>query len=266
MSELSVDGAHDLTVTVLACEAGRSSGYLLDHDGRRLLIDCGPTVLAALHPDGPHGLDGVIITHSHADHCADLIGLAFAAQFPVPARARIPLWLPAEAIDTVRGMDDLFGVPTLAALRRPIEQSFHIRPLDLDGTSTVEPLPGLHLTAYEAKHAVRSAALRFEAGCSSMAFSSDTALTESLETAAHDVDLFVCEATYLSATSAQLEQHGHLTAAQAGHLAAAGEVRSLLLTHLSRVEDADQARADAGKAYDGPIQVACRGLVLSPTR
>ena len=31
-----------LELTVLACEAGRSSGYLLRHGTARILIDCGP--------------------------------------------------------------------------------------------------------------------------------------------------------------------------------------------------------------------------------
>ena len=37
-----------LELTVLACEAGRSSGYLLRHGTTAILIDCGPGVIRAL--------------------------------------------------------------------------------------------------------------------------------------------------------------------------------------------------------------------------
>jgi ribonuclease BN (tRNA processing enzyme) len=58
------------------------------------------------------------------------------------------------------------------------------------------------LTAFAAKHAVPSAALRFEDRSSGrvIAFSSDTADCEGVRAAARDADLFVCEATYLTAS------------------------------------------------------------------
>ena len=54
---------------------GAQSGYLIEDDGRRLLLDCGPGVLArlrALYGGWPR-VDAVVITHWHLDHWGDLV-------------------------------------------------------------------------------------------------------------------------------------------------------------------------------------------------
>src|SRR5262249_41664438 len=50
------------------------SGYMLEADGRRVLLDCGPGVLgrlreSALWPE----VDAIAITHWHLDHWGDLV-------------------------------------------------------------------------------------------------------------------------------------------------------------------------------------------------
>ena len=50
-----------------------SSGYLLEHHGFHLLIDCGSGVLSKLQTIiEPENLHGLIISHYHADHIADI--------------------------------------------------------------------------------------------------------------------------------------------------------------------------------------------------
>jgi ribonuclease BN (tRNA processing enzyme) len=50
------------------------SGYLVEHDGFRLLIDPGyailPRLLQGLDADE---VDAVLVSHGHPDHCADLM-------------------------------------------------------------------------------------------------------------------------------------------------------------------------------------------------
>jgi ribonuclease BN (tRNA processing enzyme) len=253
-------------LTVLSSAAGRSSGYLLEAAGRRVLVDCGPGAVAALASHGgPEGLDAVAVTHAHADHCLDLMAMGYALRFPDPPDRRIPLLLPASMTEVARRFDDLFGVPTSATMARPIAQSFTLRPLALARPEPVELFPGLSLEAFPARHAVESAALRFTASGVVVTFSSDTTWAESVVAAASGASLFVCEATYLEADAATLERNGHLTARMAGRLAQVSGARSLLLSHLSYPTDAARAIADAGEAYDGsgPIEVAAPGRTLS---
>lgn len=71
---------------------------------------------------------------------------------------------------------------------------------------------------------------------------------------------------FLSEESALAADYGHLTAAQAGQVAAACGVRRLVLTHFSeRYSHADEPRfvEEAGKAYSGEIVVA-RDLMRIP--
>ena len=197
-------------LTVLTSAAGRSSGYLLEAAGRRVLVDCGPGVVGALTAHGgPEGLDAVVVTHAHADHCLDLMGMGYALRCPDPLDRRLPLLLPEGTAVVAGQLDDLFGVPTSPAMARPIAQSFALRPLSLARPESVELFPGLSLEAFPARHPVQSAALRFTVGGAVVAFSSDTTWAEPVVAAASDASLFVCEATYLAADQATLERHGH---------------------------------------------------------
>jgi ribonuclease BN (tRNA processing enzyme) len=58
-------------------EPGRAcSGFAVDWDGYRLVLDLGYATLPRLLAHWPDGeLDAVAITHEHPDHCVDLHGL-----------------------------------------------------------------------------------------------------------------------------------------------------------------------------------------------
>jgi ribonuclease Z len=82
------------------------------------------------------------------------------------------------------------------------------------------------------------------------AFVMDTAPCEGAEELADGVDLLVAESTFSDEDAGLAGQYRHLTAGQAGDLAAGGGVGTLLLTHFSaRYEDVvplvGQARARA---------------------
>lgn len=60
-------------------EKEATSGYLLEHDGYRLLVDCGSGVLAQLQSFiSVRDIDAVILSHYHHDHVADIGPLQFA--------------------------------------------------------------------------------------------------------------------------------------------------------------------------------------------
>lgn len=63
------------------------------------------------------------------------------------------------------------------------------------------------------------------------------------------VDLLVIEATFLEADAALAAARGHLTAAQAGRLAAAARVGALCLTHISNRYDPAAVAAEAARWF-----------------
>jgi ribonuclease Z len=91
------------------------------------------------------------------------------------------------------------------------------------------------------------------------AFIMDTRLCDAVFELAEDTDLLVCESTYADADADLAARYGHLTAGQAGQVAAAAGARRLVLTHFSQRYDAaamPQLLRDAAAAYDGEIILA----------
>ena len=91
------------------------------------------------------------------------------------------------------------------------------------------------------------------------AFIMDTRLCDAAFALADDTDLLVCESTFSDAEADLADHWGHLTAGQAGQVAAAAGARRLVLTHFSQRYDAaamTQLRRDAAAAYDGEIILA----------
>jgi ribonuclease Z len=68
----------------------------------------------------------------------------------------------------------------------------------------------------------------------SFAFVMDTRLCLNAFRLAKDVDLLVCESTYLQTETEEAVAHGHLTAAQAARIAADSNAGLLVLTHFSQ--------------------------------
>jgi ribonuclease Z len=76
---------------------------------------------------------------------------------------------------------------------------------------------------------------------------------------AHDTDLLVCEATFVTGEEDLAERYGHLTAAQAARLAADAGARRLVLTHYSqRHPDRSVYATDAREIF--PATVAAHDL------
>jgi len=67
-------------------------------------------------------------------------------------------------------------------------------------------------------------------------------------------DLLVIESTFLAEDAGLASEYGHLTAAQAGRVAAECGVRRLVLTHFSqRYQDPDRFHDEAAEAFGGDV-------------
>ncbi len=74
---------------------------------------------------------------------------------------------------------------------------------------------------------------------------------------AADADLLVIESTFLSTEEDLAAESGHLTAAQAGQIAAQAGVRRLVLTHFSqRYRELAPFAEEAAKHFTGDIRLA----------
>ncbi len=81
----------------------------------------------------------------------------------------------------------------------------------------------------------------------------DAAHTDSLVEVARGADVLVIEATYLQADADMARHFGHLTAAQAAHLAVAAGVHRLILTHISRRYRESQVLEEAQAIFPSTV-------------
>jgi ribonuclease BN (tRNA processing enzyme) len=206
-------------LTVVGCSpswpnpGGAHSGYVLEHDGRRLLVDCGPGVLSRLRAaeDWPR-IDAIAITHFHLDHCGDLVAWLWGASMGTGSGTR--LYIPPAGREDLERLatrfDDVFDVHEYADGERFTAAGFEVTPRRV-----------LH-------YSQPTWALRVEAGDKTVAFSADTAPTPALVEVARDADLFLCEATLEDEDS---EPRGHMNAREAAAVALQANAKRLLLVH-----------------------------------
>jgi ribonuclease Z len=91
------------------------------------------------------------------------------------------------------------------------------------------------------------------------AFIMDTRLCDAAFELADGADMVVCESTFADTEAALAREYGHLTASQAGRIAAESRARLLVLTHFSQRyehDDGQQLAAQAATAFGGPVILA----------
>jgi ribonuclease Z len=91
------------------------------------------------------------------------------------------------------------------------------------------------------------------------AFVMDTRLCEAAFALADQADMLVCESTFAGTEAGLAREYGHLTAGQAGRIAAESGARLLVLTHFSqRYHSGDDRRLadEAASAFGGQVVLA----------
>ncbi len=250
-----------LRVTVVGCApayargAGRASScYLVETESRAIVLDLGQgsfAALAALRP--PETLDAVFVSHLHPDHGIDLVPLRHYLRYACTPPARVALHAPA---DIRRRYDVLIGEADFLA-------DLPGEPLE-SGEREVGPF---RLTVARVTHTDSSFAVRVAASGAhgpGLVYSGDCGRAEDLVPLIRPGDVLLCEASFGPGPS-PLEPGApsiHLTGAEAAGAAAQGSASRLVLTHILDEVDAQATRAQAQRAFPGPVELAKPGLVV----
>jgi ribonuclease BN (tRNA processing enzyme) len=237
-------------LTVIGCSpawpnpGGAHSGYLLEGTEGRLLVDCGPGVLARLRErDGWPRVDAIAITHFHLDHWGDLVPWVWGAMYRaggVAIEERPELWVHAGGRAVLEQFGQRFGFADM------FDRVFTVReyepPSFVAAGFRIDPVRLPHYT-------LETYGFRISNGAHVIAYSGDSGPSGRLVELARGVDLFVCEATLDRGDDDGLPR-GHLSADEAIEAAAAAGVKRLLLTH--RPSELD-GLVDVERAFDGMV-------------
>jgi ribonuclease BN (tRNA processing enzyme) len=241
-----LDQYMSVKLTVVGCSpawpnpGGAQSGYLLEGPGR-LLLDCGPGVLAKLRErEAWPTLDAIAVTHWHLDHWGDLVPWVWGATLGPGTEVDTPqLWVPPEGREMLSAIGGRLGQPEM------FEKAFDLHEYE-DGR-TFEAA-GFEVTPHRVLHYdLLAFGFRASANRTVVGYSGDSGPSEALPKLARDADLFVCEATLLR-TNPEGGTRGHLSADEALEAFQASGAKRLLLTHRPFERPLD---GSLEQAYDG---------------
>ena len=226
---------------------------LLRSDAGQVLVDCGPSTLAALRAErlDPCAVDTIALTHLHGDHFAGVPFLLMDAHYAAGRTRPLTIVGPTGAAAAVARAHEVF-FPGTGALRL----RFPLTWIELESRVAIEAGP-CRVTAFPVVHSTSTPCfgLRVELGGGVFAFSGDTEWTESLVEIAAGADLFLCECFGYDTAPPHHLSYAALDA-QRARLAC----RRLLLTHMGEEMLAKAAALGLDAAHDG----LC--LTVTPTR
>ncbi|HUG48977.1 MAG TPA: MBL fold metallo-hydrolase [Candidatus Limnocylindria bacterium] len=246
-----------MKLTVVGCASAytrrpgqASSCYLVEHEGRAVLLDMGQGSFAELaRYRAAEELGGVLVSHLHADHLVDLIPLRHYLRYEASLDGRVRLHGPAE-------------------LRLRFEQfqaeAGFMDPLPGDGLEPgVFELAGLRVEARHVTHIEDSYAFRLTPAGGpdrpGLVYSGDCARADDLLPLLHEGDTLLCEAAFGAGPGGG---GGHLTAQEAARVAAQGGVARLVLTHILDRHDSEAAKRAAEDRLGREVLLAQPGLTL----
>lgn len=212
-----------MKLTVLGCYGpypkakGACSGYLLEDENTKILIDCGNGVLSkyfAICSD-LNKLDAIFISHLHSDHMGDLLVLRYAigiGQMMGKIKKSIPIYLPSSPKDDYDRIQF-----NNAFIRNIIKEDSKIK------------VNNINVSFKKTDHPVECYAMAFEKGGKRFVYSGDTKYFDGLIDFVRGADLFLCEASVLEKD--RNENVPHLSAKQAAEIAVEAGIKRVLLTH-----------------------------------
>ena len=278
------------------------NGYVLRWDGEAILFDPGEGTQRQMLHAGVSATDltRICVTHFHGDHSLGLAGVVQRINLdrvPHPVTAHYPAsgeryFERLRYATAYHESADLRQAPVAAGGPVAVTAAFTLsaarlsHPVEAYGYRLDEPDGRRMLPERLAERGIRGPAvgrLQREGALDgvtleevseprpgqSFAFVMDTRLCPAVPALAAGCDLLVIESTFLDEDARLAEDHGHLTAGQAGQVAAEAGVRHLVLTHFSqRYPDSEEhadpfARQARAAGFTGELTVA-RDLMRVP--
>lgn len=225
------------------------SGYLFRSGGTTLWVDAGPGTFANLqrHID-PGEISAILLSHTHLDHVTDLFPYSYWKRYgPGASAPPVEVFAPsgaAEQLGALGGGADFGGHLTFRSI----------------GGDVIQEIGDFELRFCRTRHPVETYALRATAGSLTVAYTADTGPSQGVTHFVWGANLLIAEASLARESPETAEVH--MSAAQAGEMAARACVSQLALTHLVPGLDPAASRQRAGQEFRGEIVVTSDNLRL----
>ncbi len=228
---------------------GACSGYLVQSEDTTVLMDCGNGVFAKMRERIDYvDLDGIVISHLHADHILELVPYASGQRYGPRKRASPPrLIAPPGAPEAFAGMSEATRMTA-----EHIELAFDVSIYDPSDTVA---LGELRVRFQPVPHFIPTNAVELAGDGARLTYSADCGPNDELCAFAAGTDLLLIEATL------PVPDMGHLTAEQAGAHGARAGAKRVVLTHFSDELDVEWARAEGERGFGAPVDAAHEGAV-----
>jgi ribonuclease BN (tRNA processing enzyme) len=247
-----------LKLTVLGCSGSvpgpesPASGYLVEAEGYRLVLDLGHGAFGALQRYvRPADVDAVVVSHLHADHCIDLTAYIVALRYGADGyRCAGP-----------EGRIPIVGVPgtrdRLEAAYDPLARKLSLHEIFSFATPSAGELGPFSMSYAPMNHPTPTNGVRIEWNDRSLVYSADTGESADLVTLADGADVLLCEASV--APDEDFVPDLHLTGRMAGEHADKAGVDRLIITHVPPWNSRQVAADEAADAFHGAVEVATPG-------
>ena len=188
-----------MKITIIGCWGGfpkvgeATSGYLIEQDNFKLLLECGSGVLSLLQQKSDLGdLDAVLLTHYHYDHCCDIGPLQYARQIKTQLgqiNKPLPIYAPkGEFFNLLKWEDYTYG------------ENYE--------ESSILSVGPFHISFIKNVHPVEAYSIKIKCGSGTFSFTSDTSYFEGLNDFFYESDLLISECSF----------YAHMDGTNAGHL------------------------------------------------
>ncbi|RJF42590.1 MBL fold metallo-hydrolase [Actinomyces sp. 2119] len=260
-----------MRLTVIGCTGSMSgpdsaaSSYLVQAQGPgrdgavrtfSVVMDLGPGAMGQmLHHVDPADLDAVVISHCHADHMVDLVGMHVYRRWNPSGPLGPVLCLgPSDLLPRLRGVDGT-GEGEAYGTEFVFQTAVPGLPVQV-GPLTITPFPALH--------PVEAFGFRVEGPSEAsmqqrvtLAYTGDTDRCPSVDAMAEGVDLLLAEAAFVEHRDTATGMH--MTGRRAGELAAHAGAGRLVLTHIQPWTDPAVTLQEAAAVFTGPLEAATAG-------
>lgn len=220
-----------------------------------ILVDMGPGTMRRMceaRIDSKQ-IDLILITHFHPDHVSDLVPFLFASNYEYGA-------IRDESFHLVgpQGLEQFYDALVGTYGDWIVPKGGRLKMTEMNAQAPDRfTLGEVEVRSRPSAHTFPSLSYRIEADGVSVTVSGDTDVSDELVALARNSDLLVCE----SALPDGLKVPGHLIPSEAGRMAAAADVKRLVLTHFYPPCDEVDVVAQAATAFSGEI-IKARDLMV----